>query len=54
MKTEDETLGMAKRWMAETADIHKNYPLLIIVLGNAGENTSKELNDYCNEHGVKN
>ena len=27
MKTRDEVLAMSKRWVAETADIQKDYPI---------------------------
>ena len=46
MKTKDEVFAMSKRWVAETADIQKDHPILVVVRDNAGENTSKELNDY--------
>ena len=50
----DEILAMSKRWVAETADIQKDHPILVVVRDNAGENTSKELNDYFTERGIKN
>ena len=53
MKTKDEVLAMSKRWVAETADIQKDNPILVVVRDNAGENTSKELNDYFTECGIK-
>ena len=54
MTTKDEVLAMSMRWVAETADIQKDHPILVVVRDNAGENTSKELNDYFTEHGIKN
>ncbi len=54
MKTRDETMSMVKRWMTEIADVRKDHPVLMKVGDNAGENTSKELNDYFTECGVKN
>ena len=54
MKTKDDVLGMSKRWVAKTADIQEDHPILVVVRDNAGENTSKELNDYFTEHGIKN
>ena len=54
MKTKDEVLEMSKRWVAETADIQLDHPILVVVRVNAGENTSKELNDYFTERGIKN
>ena len=51
---EDEVLAMSKRWVAETADIQKDHPILVVVRDNAGKNTPKELNDYFIEHGIKN
>ncbi len=54
MKAKDVVLGMSKRWMAKTAGIQKDHPILVLVRDNAGENTSKELNDYFTEYGVKN
>ncbi len=40
--------------MAEIADVRKDHPALMVVRDNAGENTSKELNDYFTKCGVKN
>jgi hypothetical protein len=54
MRTKDEVFGMSKKWMAETAGIQKDHPIFVVVRDNAGENTSKELNDHFTEHGVKN
>ena len=54
MKTKDEVLAMSKRWVAETAGIQKDHPILVVVRDNACENTSKELNDYFTERGIKN
>ena len=45
---------MSKRWMAETAGIQKDHPILVVVRDKAEENIFKELNDYFTEHGVKN
>ena len=42
---------MSKRWMAEMADTH---PILVVVRDNAGKITSKELNDYFTDQGIKN
>ena len=54
LKTKDEVLQTSKRWFAEIADIHQKFPLLSVVLDKAGENTSKELNDFFTKNGVKN
>ncbi len=40
--------------MAEIADVQKDHPVLMVVRDKAGENTSKELNDYFTKCGVKN
>ena len=56
MKTRNETMSMVKLWMADIADVWKDHlvtPVLVVVKDNAGENTSKELNDYFTECGVK-
>ena len=45
---------MSKRWVAETAVIQKDHPILVVVRDNAGENISKELNDHFTERGIKN
>ncbi len=45
---------MVKLWMAEIAEVQKERPVLVVVLDNAGKNTSKELNEYFTEYGVKN
>jgi hypothetical protein len=49
-----ETMLMVKRLMAKIADVWKDYPVLVVVRNNAGENTSKGLSDYFTECGVKN
>jgi hypothetical protein len=54
MKTNDETLYMIKRWFAEIADVRINYPLIMVVRDNRGENTSKELSDFFTRRWVKN
>ena len=54
MKTKDDILGVAKRWFAEIANLREKYPLLMVMRDNGGENTSKELNDFFTENGVKN
>ena len=56
MKTKIETRSMVKRWMSEIADVWKDHhdPVLVVVQDNAGEYTSKELNEYFTESGVKN
>ena len=45
MNTKDETMSMVKRWLAEIAEVRKDHPLLVAIRDNAGENTSKELNE---------
>jgi hypothetical protein len=42
------------RWFAEIADLRAEFPLLMVVRDNSGENTSKELNEFFTENGVKN
>ena len=54
LKTKDEVLHAAKRWFAEILDFRQKFPLLSVVRDKAGENTSKELNDFFTENGVKN
>ena len=51
LKTKDEVLHASKRWFTEIADIRQKYPLLSVVRDKAGENTSKELNDFLTENG---
>jgi hypothetical protein len=46
LKTEEETLAVAKRWFAEIADMRGKYPL-------RGENKSEDLCDSFTYHGVK-
>ena len=43
LKTKDEVVGAAKRWMAETADLREKYPLFVVMRDNAGENKSEEI-----------
>ena len=45
---------MGGRDCRDRADIQKDPPILVVVRDNAGENTSKELNDYFTERGIKN
>ena len=54
MKTKDETFNMSKRWFAEVADLRAKYPFLVLVRDNSGENSSKEINDFFTDNGVKN
>ena len=54
MKTRDEVVDVAKRWMAEIADLLEKYPLLVVMRDNAGENKSAELKDYFTSMGVEN
>jgi hypothetical protein len=54
MKTKDETLAVSKRWFAEIAELRAKHPLLMVMRDNSGENTSKELNDFFTDNGVKN
>ena len=54
LKTKDEVVGAAKRWMAETADLREKYPLFVVMRDNAGENKSKEMSDYFTSMGVAN
>ena len=42
-----------KSWRCQK-DIQKDHPILVVVRYNVGENTSKELNDYFTERGIKN
>ena len=46
LKTKDEALNAAKRWMAEIADLREKYPLLVVMRDNAKENSSKAICDY--------
>ena len=54
LKTKDEALDAAKRWMAEIADLREKYPLLVVMRDNAKENSSKAICDYFTSMGVKN
>ena len=40
LKTKDEALDAAKKWMAEIADLREKYPLLVVMRDNAKENSS--------------
>ena len=54
LKTKDEALDAAKRWMAEIADLREKHPLLVVMRDNAKENSSKAICDYFTSMGVKN
>ena len=54
LKTKDEALNTAKRWMAEIADLREKHPLLVGMRDNAKENSSKAICDYFTPMGVKN
>ena len=40
LKSKDEALGAAQRWVAETSDMREKYPLLVVMRDNAEENKS--------------
>ena len=54
LKTKDEALGAAKRWIAETAQLREKHTLFVVMRDNAGENKSKEISDYFRLMGVAN
>ena len=54
MKTKDEVLPASKQWFTEIAKICQRFPSLSVVRDNSGGNTSKEINDFFTENGVKN
>ena len=54
LKTKDEAVDAAKRWMAEIADLRAIYPLRVIMRDNAGENKSKAIADYFTSMMVEN
>ena len=46
MKTRDEVVDVAKRRMAEIANLCEIHQLRVVMRDNAGENKSNELKDY--------
>ncbi len=54
LKTKDEALDAAKRWMAEIADLCKKHPLLVVMRDHAKKKGSKAIYDYFTSMGVKN
>ena len=52
LKTKDEALNAAKRWMAEIADLREKHPLLVVMRDNPKENSSKAICDYFTWMGV--
>ncbi len=54
LKTRDEALDAAKRWMAEIADLREKHPLLVVMRDNAKENSSKAICYYFTSMGAKN
>ncbi len=54
LKTKDEALDTAKRWMAAIADLREKHPLLVVMRDNAKENSSKAICHYFTSMGVKN
>ncbi len=54
MKTQDQVVDVAKRWMAEIGDLSEKCPLRVVIRDNAGENKSKALQEYFTLMGVEN
>ena len=54
MKTRDQVVDVAKRWMAEIGDLREKYPLRVVMRDNAGENKSNALREYFTSMGVEN
>ncbi len=54
MKTQDQVVDVAKRWMAEIGDFREKYPLRVVMRDNAGENKLKALQEYFTSMGVEN
>ena len=54
LKTKDEMLDAAKQWYADIAELRQKYTLMVVMRDNAGENTSKAINDFFTEKGVGN
>ena len=54
LKSKDEALNAAQRWMAETSQLREKYPLYVVMRDNAGENKSKEISEYFTSKGVTN
>ena len=46
LKTKDEALGAAHRWIAETTQLREKHSLYVVMRDNAGENKSKEISDF--------
>jgi hypothetical protein len=43
MKTQDQVVDVAKKWMAEIGDLRGKYPLRVVMRDNAGKSKSKAL-----------
>ena len=54
LKSKDEALNAAQRWMAETSQLREKYPLYVVMRDNAGENKSKEISEFFTSKGVTN
>jgi hypothetical protein len=54
LKTKDEVDQTMKKWYSDIAKEREKYPLLGVMRDNAGENKSKSLTEFFENHGVKN
>jgi hypothetical protein len=54
MKTQDQMVDVAKRWIAEIGDLREKYPLRVVMRDNAGENKSQALQEYFTSMGLEN
>ncbi len=52
IKTQDQVVDVAMRWMAEIGDLCEKYPLRVVMRDNAGENKTKALKEYFTTIGV--
>ncbi len=53
LKTKD-ILKAVKKWYSDIAELREMHTLLAVIRDNAGENKSKEIDDFLESHGIEN
>ena len=53
MKTKDEMINVVKQWYINIANLRAKHKLVVFVRDNAGENKSRDINDFFEYVGVR-
>jgi hypothetical protein len=54
IKTKGETIKVMKKWYSYIADLRARHKLVVVMLNNAGENKSQEIQEFFESVGVQN